>query len=347
MKSSLIRNNHVRWCHLTSTTVQEDFLLLKVTFAFTRNQNQIQEIHNAEAVVDVGIAGGQTRNRIQVEANGNDLTDDGGAVHDFEFLERFRLDRIVGAAGADELLSDECDLSVLEIEVHDLEGDLAEHALLQVEHLLVVLELDVQQVVDADLHGDGLRAELLLAEPRLAVVGIGFALGACVIDLANPDFFAFDYIFEGAVDGHAHDVGDLGVDAAVRFVLLVFLEGEVEVGGLVDGGGVEGLVAVEELELVFLVAEGGDDADELDDDALVGVAALGAEGDDALDGLGVLEDVHLLGGAIVRVVDGGHLVGILAVVLEFDVATVDLFEEASQKRFLFFLGRSLMIKHFF
>ena len=168
-----------------------------------------------------------------------------------------------------------------------------------------------------------------------------------MIDLTNPDFFGFNYVFEGALDSDAHDVGDLGVDTTVAFVFLVFREGEVEVGGLIDGGGFEGLVTVEEFDLVFFVAECCDDTDELDEDTLVGVGALGAEGDDTLDGFCVLEDVHLFGSTVIRIIDGSHFVTIFTVELEFNFTTVNSFHEASEKRFLFLLRWSLMIEHLF
>ena len=167
-------NNHIGRSNLVCTSIQENFLLFEVTLSFTSNQHKIQKVNNTEAVVNIRITGSQTRDRIQVETNWHNLTYNRSTIHNLELLEGLSLDGIVGAARSDEFFTNQGNLTILQVEIHDLEGNLTEDTLLQVEDLLVVFELDVEEVVDTDFHGDGVGTEFLFTEPSLTVVGIGF-----------------------------------------------------------------------------------------------------------------------------------------------------------------------------
>lgn len=100
---------------------------------------------------------------------------------------------------------------MLDLEADEEEVDAADDDVLEVVLALAVLELDVEAVLDADVHLDG---------------AVGLGGDAVAVD---PEVLLADDVGHAAGDGDADEVPQLHVDAVVRLVLLLHvLEVEVE-----------------------------------------------------------------------------------------------------------------------
>ncbi len=120
---------------------------------------------------------------------------------------------VLVGGGARGLAADDAELHMLDLEAHEQEVDAADDNVLEVVLALAVLELDVQAVLDADVHLD---AAVHLGRDAVAV---------------DPDVLLADHVGHAARHGDAHVVAQLDVDAVVRLVLLLDVL-EVEVEGL-------------------------------------------------------------------------------------------------------------------
>ena len=87
------------------------------------------------------------------EADGDALAAHGRAVHDLELGDCLRV-VVHLRARARGLAADDRELHVLDLDADEQEVDLADDDVVQVVLRLVVLELDVEALLDADLHLD-------------------------------------------------------------------------------------------------------------------------------------------------------------------------------------------------
>lgn len=133
-------------------------------------------------------------------------------VTDLKAHQRLALVVLIGGRTG-RLPSYDAQLHVLDLEPHEQEVDPAHYDILEVVLALGVLELDVQTVLDADVHLDG---AVHLGRDAVAV---------------DPDVLFTDDVGHAAGNGDADVVAQLDVDAVVGFVLLLDVL-EVEVEGL-------------------------------------------------------------------------------------------------------------------
>ena len=113
--------------------------------------------------------------------------------------------------GARGLAADNAQLHVLDFEADEEEVDAADNDVLEVVLALGVLKLDVQAVLNADVHLD-------------AVVRVG--RDAVAVD---PDVLLANHVGHASRDCHPHEVPQLHINAVVRLVLLLYvLEVEIE-----------------------------------------------------------------------------------------------------------------------
>lgn len=118
---------------------------------------------------------------------------------------------VLVGGGAGGLAADDAELHVLDLEADEQEVDAADDDVLEVVLALAVLELDVQAVLDADVHLD---AAVHLGRDAVAV---------------DPHVLLADDVGHAPRHRHPHEVPQLHVDPVVRLVLLLHvLEVEVE-----------------------------------------------------------------------------------------------------------------------
>lgn len=184
---------------------------------------------------------------------------------------------------------------MLNLEPDQQEVDASNNDVLEVVLALAVLELDVQAVLDANVHLD---AAVHLRGDAVAV---------------DPNVLFADHVGHAARDCDADKVAQLDVDAVVRLVLLLDVL-EVEVEGLrvlqLPRRG-ELLVQREELVVVAAVKEHFYRADELDLDARVleAFAVLGPHRHGALDRLAVHVQRRLFTAVLVKLdIDHGAVI---------------------------------------
>mmetsp|Transcript_1081 Transcript_1081/g.2535 ORF Transcript_1081/g.2535 Transcript_1081/m.2535 type:complete len:252 (+) Transcript_1081:258-1013(+) len=181
---------------------QLDLLLLEVPPLLLVHQHQVQEVPHAELVVDVLVGWGELVRRKE-QPDGDVFAAHGRAVHYFVLGQRLALVVQVGAR-AGGLPAPYLDLHVLELDAHQQEVYLPHNGVQQAVHPLPVLKLDVEAVLDAHLHLDGVRFVSVLREAAIP----------------HPEGEVLDHVTAG-VPRHRHteQVSKLHLGAVIRVVL--------------------------------------------------------------------------------------------------------------------------------
>mmetsp|Transcript_53545 Transcript_53545/g.138411 ORF Transcript_53545/g.138411 Transcript_53545/m.138411 type:complete len:245 (-) Transcript_53545:301-1035(-) len=187
-----------------SLAVQRDLLLFEVPPVLLVDEDQVEEVLNGKFVVHVAKCGRQRVEAVEEQPNGDRLASHWRSIHDLKLCDCLALVVRI-CAGTGGLALDDGNLHVLDLYPHQQEEDLAEHHVLQVILRAVVLELDVQAVLNPNLHLD-------------RVVRL-WLLGQCYV---HPDGLLMHHAAAVLThDGHAHKVPKSHVDAIVRLILFV------------------------------------------------------------------------------------------------------------------------------
>ena len=208
---------------------EEDLLLAEVPPVVNVDEDEVEVVAHAELVVHVAVRGRELVGA-EVEADGNNLAAHGGAVHDLELGDVVALIEGVGTR-AQGLALDDHNLHVLDLETDEQDVNLAHHDVLEIVLRALVLELDVQRVLDADLHLDRIvqlrsRDDVLDREvEHLCNVGVVLAHDLGAQEVAQT------HVITGVGLGGLFDVGELelvrlGVSQLARVFELADVLGE-------------------------------------------------------------------------------------------------------------------------
>mmetsp|Transcript_20229 Transcript_20229/g.50586 ORF Transcript_20229/g.50586 Transcript_20229/m.50586 type:complete len:303 (-) Transcript_20229:133-1041(-) len=184
---------------LHSVPEQVDLLLLEVPPVLLIHQHQVKVVFHTEPVGHVFVGGREVVGR-QEQPHRNALPTHGSAIHNLVFGDGLTLVVRVGTA-ARALPPPNLHLHVLDLDPHQQEEDLTNHHVLEMVLGLGVLKLDVQAVLDAHLHFDG-------------VVDLGRHAG-----VAHPELELLHHsVAVAALHGHPQKVPRPHVDAVVGLV---------------------------------------------------------------------------------------------------------------------------------
>ena len=321
-------------------------MLLKISLALSGDEDEVDKVLYSEAVVNIRVRGGQPRNGLEIEANRNNLANNWSTVHNLKLLKSLILHGIVRLSAPNILFADNANLAVLQVQIHDLEGDLAEDTLLQVEDLLVVLKLNVKDIINANVHRHSTLAKGSFAEVAALEGAVWLGAGELLVHLAHPDLLLDSRILHRTIDSGANKILHLGVDATIRFVLLVGIKTESDLARASDSVRLVPLLLVDKLRLVLAVTEGSDDTVKLQNNtSVLIVAALGIKGELTGNDVRVGVQVHLLARLVIRVIDDNSLVVALFVKGEGQVAAIDLAQQLSKEASLLLLRGALVLQH--
>lgn len=271
----LNRQRHVFGC----LSEEHNLALLEIPPGVLIDQDQTQIVARAKLFVDLSEGGRQVK-AAEEQADRDGFAARGAAIHNLKAHQRLAFVILVGR-GAARLAADDRQLHVLDLEAHEQEIDAADDDVLEMILAFAVLELDVQAVLDADVH---LNAAVELGWNAVAV---------------DPQILLADHILDAAADGGAYEVAETDVDAVVTLILLLNVL-EVKGKGLRVGqlaGGGELLVEGEEFVVGAAVEEhlNGTDKLHLDTGVLKAFAVFRADGDDAAHRLAVHVEWGLFG----------------------------------------------------
>jgi hypothetical protein len=180
---------------------KKDLLLLEVAAIVLIDQHKVQRVAALEAIINIFVGGAEVC-RGEVEADGDEFSLDGCAVHDLELAQSFVLSDCV-LIGPDRLFPNDAQLHHLYLYAHQVEADLPQDAVFQMERLLREFELNVQALFYSHLHLDG-------------VVLLG--LNAQVLD---EELLLFRDAVIVAIDHHVDEVAESHHDSVVRLELLL------------------------------------------------------------------------------------------------------------------------------
>lgn len=186
------------WLSFTLTTEDRNLLLLEIPPVLFIDQHQVQIILCRELHINIPKRRGQLK-PAQEQPNRDRFAPHRRAIHDLKLGDRLALVVLVGW-GARGLAPDNGQLHMLDLDTHEQEIDFAHDHVLEVVPRLVVLKLDMQTVLDADLHLDRV----------VAVRGHHVRV--------HPDVLLFDHVSQSTQYCHAHKVST----RRKRYARLVF-----------------------------------------------------------------------------------------------------------------------------